>query len=374
MASVDMMALDDMQRHETAIVPLTRPKALQFASSRATIRNSSSRALVGVTGPLDELRSDADSLHRHKMTKFVMPAASREDIRRGIIYILLSVFIFGGINAMVKWAATIYPVTEIIFFRCLFSLIPTFVLVAAHGGVSKLRTHRFGEHLARAIMQFMSMVCIFVAYRMMPLADAVAITFASPLFLTVLSIPLLGERVGIHRWGAVLVGFIGVMLIVEPGPGLLESGAIFAIASAFIGASVTVALRRMSLTESSTTLLFYQIMLNLMLSILLLPLGWVTPTWFDGAVMALIGILSGIGQYWWMLAFRYAPASVAAPFSYTSIIWAAMFGYLVWGDVPGIALLGGAIIVVASGLYILYRETVRRVPQSDSQPATKSLD
>lgn len=308
------------------------------------------------------------------MNKFVMPAASREDIRRGIIYVLLSVFIFGGINAMVKWVAAIYPVTEIVFFRCLFSMIPTFVLVAAHGGFSNLRTHRLGEHLARSIMQFMSMLCIFTAYRIMPLADAVAISFASPLFLTVLSIPLLGEKVGPHRWGAVLVGFAGVMLMVQPGPGMLESGAVFAIASAFIGASVTVALRRMSLTESSTTLLFYQIMLNATLSVMLLPLGWVTPTWFDTALMGLIGIMSGVGQYWWMLAFRYAPASVAAPFNYTSIIWAAFFGYLVWGDVPGPALIGGALIVVASGMYILYREAVRRVPQSESQPATKSLD
>lgn len=303
-----------------------------------------------------------------------MPAASREDIRRGIIYVLLSVFIFGGINAMVKWVAALYPITEIVFFRCVFSMIPTFVLVAMHGGFSNLRTHRLGEHFARAIMQFMSMLCIFTAYRIMPLADAVAISFASPLFLTVLSIPLLGERVGPHRWGAVLVGFAGVMLMVQPGPGMLEGGAVFAIASAFIGASVTVALRRMSLTESSTTLLFYQIMLNTALSAMLLPLGWVTPTLFDAALMGMIGIMSGVGQYWWMVAFRHAPASVAAPFNYTSIIWAAFFGYLVWGDVPGPALIGGALIVVASGMYILYREAVRRVPQSESQPATKSLD
>lgn len=308
------------------------------------------------------------------MTKFVMPAASREDIRRGIFFVIASVFIFAAVNALVKWLTVQYPVTEIVFFRCMFSLIPTFYLVATHGGITLLRTHRFGEHFARSMMQFTGMLCIFTAFRLMPLADAIAITFASPLFLTVMSIPILGERVGIHRWGAVLVGLIGVIWMVQPGPGILESGAIFALANAFISASVTIAMRRMSLTESSTTLVFYQIVLTAMFSILLLPFGWVTPTWTDTALMALVGIGSGVGQYWWTQGFRYAPASVAAPFSYMSMIWAVLFGYLVWGDVPTLALLGGAVVVVLSGIYILYRETVRRVPQAEVQPAAPKHD
>jgi drug/metabolite transporter (DMT)-like permease len=308
------------------------------------------------------------------MTKFVMPAASREDIRRGIFFVIASVFIFAAVNALVKWLTVEYPVTEIVFFRCMFSLIPTFYLVATHGGITQLRTHRFGEHFARSMMQFTGMLCIFTAFRLMPLADAIAITFASPLFLTVMSIPILGERVGIHRWGAVLVGLIGVIWMVQPGPGILESGAIFALANAFISASVTIAMRRMSLTETSTTLVFYQIVLTAMFSILLLPFGWVTPTWTDTALMALVGIGSGVGQYWWTQGFRYAPASVAAPFSYMSMIWAVLFGYLVWGDVPTLALLGGAAVVVLSGIYILYRETVRRVPQAEVQPAAPKQD
>jgi drug/metabolite transporter (DMT)-like permease len=302
------------------------------------------------------------------MSRFVMPLASREQVRRGILFVLISIFIFGVANALVKLASETYPVTQIVFFRCLFALIPALVLVATSGGMSSLRTHRFGEHFSRAIVQFMAMLCIFTAFRLMPLTDAVAITFASPLFMTVLSIPLLGERVGIHRWGAVLVGFGGIMLMVEPGPGILVSGAIFALANAFLGASVTIALRRMTVTESSAALVFYQIAITAGLSMLLLPFGWITPDWKDLGILAAIGICSGIGQYWWTQAFRNAPASVAAPFSYTSMIWAVLFDFLFWHAVPAVSLLGGAMIVVASGLYILYRETVRGVPQAPALP------
>jgi drug/metabolite transporter (DMT)-like permease len=303
------------------------------------------------------------------MTRFVMPIASREDIRRGILFVVLSIFMFGGANALVKLAAETYPVTEIVFFRCAFSMIPALVLVARSGGFSSVRTHRFGEHLSRALVQFMGMIAIFTAFRMMPLTDAVAITFASPLFMTILSIPLLGERVRLHRWGAVVVGFCGVLLMVNPGPGMLESGAVFALANAFLSALVTIALRRMSVTESSTSLVFYQISITAVMSLLLLPFGWVTPDWKDLGILAAIGIASGIGQYWWTQAFRFAPASVAAPFSYTTMIWAVLFDFLIWSSIPTLPLLGGALIVVLSGLYILYRETVRGVAQAASQPA-----
>lgn len=294
------------------------------------------------------------------MTKFIMPAASREDIRRGIFYAVISVFMFAIVNALVKWQSERYPVTEIVFFRCLFAMFPTIAFVMANRGLSELRTRRLGEHFARSVIQFMGMMCIFTAFSLMPLADAVAITFASPLFMTVLSIPLLGERVGLHRWGAVLVGFGGILVMVRPGPGILESGAIFALANAFLSASVTVALRRMSVTESSATIVFYQISFNTLCAALLLPFGWITPTWADTAVLIFIGLCAGVGQYWWAQAFRFAPAAVAAPFSYLAMVWAVLFGFLMWGDIPTTPLVIGACIVVLSGLYILYRETVRR--------------
>jgi drug/metabolite transporter (DMT)-like permease len=294
------------------------------------------------------------------MSSFHMPTPSPEEVRRGIVYMIVSVFIFALANAMAKWLVADYPITEVIFVRCLFALLPCSALVLTHGGVAALRTKRIKEHGLRACSQFAGMICIFTAFRMMPLADAVAIQFASPLFLTVLSIFLLGERVGIHRWSAVLVGFAGVLVMVRPGPGMFASGAIFALGNALISASVTVAMRRMSLTESSTTLVVYQGMFTLVLSLCLLPFGWVTPSWPGFLLMGGVGILSGVGQFCWTQAFRFAPAAVAAPFSYMSMIWSLGLGFLLWGDVPTVALLSGGVVVAGSGLYILYRETVRR--------------
>lgn len=295
------------------------------------------------------------------MTGFVMPAPTREEVRRGILYVVASIFVFALTNALIKWLVVRYSVVEVIVFRSAFALVPCLYLIATHGGILALRTKRLHQHISRSLLQFVSMMCIFTAFGLMPLADATAITFASPLFLTILSIPLLGEQVGIYRWSAVIVGFIGVLIMVQPGPSILQSGALFPLANALINACVTIAIRRMTLTEASTTLVFYQTLVTGVFGLLLLPFFWVTPDLVDLALFSATGLLSGIAQFWWMQGCRFVPASVAAPFSYTSMIWSLALGYLIWSDVPSAAVLAGAAIVIASGLYILYRETVRRV-------------
>jgi drug/metabolite transporter (DMT)-like permease len=294
------------------------------------------------------------------MTGFVMPVPTREEVRRGIVYVVASIFVFALTNALIKWLVARYSVVEIVVFRSTFALVPCIYLVATRGGILALRTKRLHQHITRSVLQFVSMICIFTAFGLMPLADAVAITFASPLFLTMLSIPLLGEQVGIYRWSAVIVGFVGVLTMVQPGPGLLHSGALFPLANALINACVTIAIRRMTLTESSTTLVFYQTLVTGVIAFVLVPFFWVTPNLVDLALFSATGLLSGIAQFWWMQGCRYVPAAVAAPFSYTSMIWSLALGYLVWSDVPSAAVLAGATIVIASGLYILYRETIRR--------------
>ncbi|HEY0522288.1 MAG TPA: DMT family transporter [Stellaceae bacterium] len=289
-----------------------------------------------------------------------LPASSRDETTRAIFYAVAAVFVFAAVNALTKWEVARYPITEVVLFRSIFALVPCAGLVAASGGLPVLRTRRLAEHFMRALVQFICVASIFVAFRMMPLADAVAITFTSPLFMTLLSIPLLGEQVGRHRWTAMLAGFAGVLIMAPPGLGLLSGGAFFALVNAASNAYVTIAVRRMSGTEASTTLVAYQLGFNALFALVLLPLGWTAPTLADAALMALIGLGAGVGQYWWTQAFRYAPTAVAAPFSYTAMIWALLFGFLIWGDMPTSALLTGAASIAASGLYILYRETIRR--------------
>jgi drug/metabolite transporter (DMT)-like permease len=305
------------------------------------------------------------------MAKVIMPEPSREEIRRGIFYMIASVLVFATANAMVKYAEAVYPATQVVFFRCAFSLIPCLVLIATHGGFRVLRTRRLPEHIGRGVMQFLSTIAIFIAFHLMPLADVAAITFSSPLFVTVLSIPALGEKVGPHRWAAVLVGFIGVLIMARPGAGSMSYGALLALANAALGASITIAMRRMTLTEPSTTLVSYQAIVTTALSVLALPFGWMTPDLTGALILMAIGICSGVGQFLWTQAFRFAPAAVCAPFNYTSIIWAMGFGFFIWGDVPTPMLVLGAAVVASSGLYILYRETIRLASQRPNLAAAR---
>jgi drug/metabolite transporter (DMT)-like permease len=297
-----------------------------------------------------------------------LPPATRSDIRRGILYMVGAVFVFSLLNAAIKWQVARYPVGEVVFIRCLFALIPCFVLVAISGGLRVLRTRRLGWHVSRAMLQFVSMSCNFLAFSMMPLADAVAIGFAAPIFLTALSVPLLGEKVGVYRWGAVAFGFVGVLIMVRPTGDVLNSGALFALANATFGALLSIGIRRLSATEASATLVFYQAVTTFLIATATLPFfTWVPTTWEDFFMIGAIGVCSGVAQFWWTQAFRFTPAAILAPFSYLSMIWAVLMGYLVWGDVPTLTLIGGAVIVAMSGLFIAYRETRRR--GAASQPA-----
>lgn len=304
-----------------------------------------------------------------------MPVPSREEIRRGIFLMIASVFVFAAINVLVKWEVARYPLGVIVFFRCIFALLSGSVLLAAQGGLPLLRTRIIGAHIARSAIQFTAMLCMFTAFSMMPLADAVGVSFAAPLFLTVLSIPMLGEKVGPYRWAAVVVGFCGVLIMVQPGNGALQFGALFALTNAGLNAFATIGVRRMTLTEHSATLVFYQVLTTTVLSALMLPFfDWVMPAWIDLLALAAIGLASGAGQYLWTQAFRFAPAAVAAPFNYTAMVWAMVFGYVVWGDIPTLALIAGALIVTSSGLFILYRETLRRTPKPSAVAATSGSD
>ena len=180
-----------------------------------------------------------------------------EQIPLGILYMVGSTLAFAGVNALVKWEVALYPVGEVAFVRSLFSLIPCYLLTLPRLGFAVLRTERRFDHVKRALSQFCSMMSIFLAFQLMPLAGAIAISFSAPLFTTLLSILILKERVGVHRWSALLVGFIGVLCVTRPGAGMLQSGAIFALSNAVLTSTVAIAIRRMSVTESIETLTFY---------------------------------------------------------------------------------------------------------------------
>jgi drug/metabolite transporter (DMT)-like permease len=217
----------------------------------------------------------------------------------------------------------------------------------------------------RAASQSCSQIFLLIAFSLMPLAGAIAINFSAPLFATLASALLLKEAVGFARWTALLIGFCGVLIVTSPGADTFQLGALFALANAVLYGSVTVAVRSMTTTESTETLTLYQLTLLTGLFALLLPLGFTLPTPLDAAWIVLNGVTTAVGQYWWTRALHLAPASAVAPFYYLSLIWASILGFAIWGEVPTVSLVLGSIVVVASGLFLLWRESAaRRAPTS----------
>jgi drug/metabolite transporter (DMT)-like permease len=289
-----------------------------------------------------------------------LQAARRNQVPRGILYMVASTVVFAGVNAIVKWELARYPVGEVAFFRSLFALTAVSLLILPRTGWAVLRTRRYRAHLQRGLSQFGSMTCMMVAFSMLSLGSAVAISFAAPLFTTLLSIVVLKEKVGVHRWSALVVGFIGVLVVTHPGAGTLSLGALFALANAVLISSVAIAIRRMSATEATETLTLYQMSVITLCTVFLLPLGFIRPAWTDLLGLAVAGAGNGIAQYWWTRSLSLAPPSAVVPFNYLSLVWATILGFAIWGDVPTPGLLVGSAILVSSGLYILWRETVRR--------------
>jgi drug/metabolite transporter (DMT)-like permease len=286
--------------------------------------------------------------------------AGRNQVPRGILFMVVSTVLFAGGNAIVKWEVARYPVGEVAFFRTLFALTAVAAIVLPNRGWAVLRTQRYREHLQRGLSQFASMLCWFMAVRALSLGAATAIGFAAPLFTTLLSIVILKETVGIHRWSALVIGFVGVVIVTHPGPGSLNAGALFGLGNAVLISTVAIAIRRMSATESTSTLALYQMMIMTACTLFLLPLGFQRPALADLAGIAFAGLGNGVAQLFWTRSLALAPPSAVVPFNYLSLIWAMILGFLVWGDVPTPMLLVGAAIVVLSGLYILWRETLRR--------------
>jgi drug/metabolite transporter (DMT)-like permease len=291
-------------------------------------------------------------------------APQQDLVVRGIAYMVASTVAFAAVNALVKWEVAVYPVGEVAFFRSLFSLVPCYLIVLPRAGFRVLRTERMFDHVKRAVSQLCSMTSIFLAFKLMPLAGAVAISFSAPLFTTLLSILLLKETVGIHRWAALAVGFLGVVLVTDPGSANFGWGAVFALSNAILISSVAIAIRKMAATESTETLIVYQLTLLAALTALLLPFGFAMPGRRDLLFLATAGIVNGVAQYWWTKSLHLAPASAVVPFNYLSLVWASMVGYAVWGDLPTLGLVAGSVTVVASSLYILWRETGARAARA----------
>jgi drug/metabolite transporter (DMT)-like permease len=308
-------------------------------------------------------------------------ATSAEQARtplRAVGFLVAGISIFAFQDVIIKWLSGDYPIHQILFVRSVAALGPLWLIVIFDGGWGVLRTRRLGLHLLRACLAFAAYTTFYLAVAAMPLADATALFFSAPLFVTALSAPILGERVGPRRWSAVVLGFLGMLVMLRPGLGVFEPAGLLAVACAFLYTLVIMMTRRLGRTDSGASMavyvtLFYvpaTALVGLSIgdgalagsehaSVAFLLRAWAWPSWGDLGLMAATGLIAAFGFYGLSQAYRLGEASAIAPFEYVALPWAVVFGYLFWGDVPGAVTLAGMVLVVGSGLYVLHRESVR---------------
>ncbi len=281
--------------------------------------------------------------------------------------------LFTIMSAMVKALGSRIPFPELMFFRSLLAVPVVGAIVMRSGNWTVLRTKRFPGHALRALTGTLAMGCSFFALTVLPLAEQTALGYTTPLFVTILSIPLLGEVVRIHRWSAVIVGFLGVLVIawgqgaiaglvqgLGGGDRLLMLGTLAAVVQGLFSALTTLLVRQLSATETSSTIVMWQSLLMTAIAGIAMPFVWVTPGWQDLLVLIGIGLVGGVAQVLLTEAYASTQVSALGPYSYSSLLWSILLGFLVFGDVPAWSMLAGAALIVAAGLYILHREYVRK--------------
>jgi len=287
--------------------------------------------------------------------------ARQERVPVAIGLMLGATFVFTCTSALSKWLIETYPIGEVLFSRVFVPLIGLAIIILPRTGLAVFQTRRLKGHLLRGASQSTSQTFLLIAFSMMPLASAVAINFSAPIFATLASIIFLKETVGVARWSAIIVGFLGVLIVTSPGTETFTIGALFALANAVMYGTLTAGVRGLTSTESTETLTLYQMLVMSAAFSLALPFAFVLPTWTGAGWLVLNGVGNGIAQYWWTRAIHLAPTSAVAPFQYFSLIWAMLLGFAIWGDVPTVSLLIGGAIVAGSGLFLLWRESRKRV-------------
>lgn len=274
------------------------------------------------------------------------------------LMLLASIFLSSADVASKYLAAASVPALQITWLR--YAAFATIMLaIALKDGGARLRPKRLHMQLLRAIAVTLSSIIFVSSLKYLPIADATATSFVAPLFVTALSIPILGEKVGWRRWSATLAGLIGVLIVVRPGGADFQAASLLPALSAATWAFALIVTRMMSATEDPVTTLAWSAVVGFLLLTLLQPLGWRPLTTEALAVGAFIGIASTIGHWFVIIAFRHADASLLAPFSYVQLLWASLFGYVLFSVLPDVWTLIGSLIIAASGLYTAHRERMR---------------
>ncbi|MEK9671948.1 MAG: DMT family transporter [Rhodospirillaceae bacterium] len=275
---------------------------------------------------------------------------------RAILLMLAGGFLLTVNDAVMKWLTGGYPVGQLLLVRSAFSILFIMGLMRFTGGIESLRVRNWRLHLVRSTAVVAGTFFFVSGLQYLTLAEATAVVFAGPLFITALAPVLIGEHVGWRRWTAVMIGFTGVMIIVRPGSDAMQWAVMFPLASAMTGALRDLVTRAASTTEKSTALLATGTVVTGIGGLCSYPFGWADIALPDFGLMALSGILMAGAHFMVIESFRHGEAAMVAPFKYSNMIYAVALGFLIWGDLPDLWTWAGTAVLISSGLYILYRE------------------
>jgi drug/metabolite transporter (DMT)-like permease len=297
---------------------------------------------------------------------------------------LLSALLFAVMSALIRKLSDVTPIGQLVFFRSAFAIPPVLIIYALRGELmGAVRTNRIFGQFGRGALSVCGMFSNFASLARIPLADAIAIQFASPLFTVALAAIILKERVRLYRWTAVAVGFIGVIVMLVPqfdvgryaavGASTVAAiGATFAVISALCNAGTVIQTRRLAQSETTSSIVFYFSLVTAFAGAVTLPFDWYTPTMAELVQLVMLGLLGGIAHIFLTESYRYATASMIAPFDYTSMLWALVLGYVMFGELPSTLVYVGAVIVAAAGLFVIWRERSigMRRPPTPEEPQT----
>ncbi len=273
----------------------------------------------------------------------------------GFLYMFLSVCAFSIMDLIVKWSDD-YPLGQVIFFRGFFGIVLYYFVIPKERIRDFYFTKRPLLHFSRFFFGVAALLSIFTALRNLPLATVVSISFAAPIFTTIFSIFFLSERVGYFRWLAVFIGFIGILIISEPGLSSLNVYYIFPVIFVLGMSYVAISIRQLSSTEPVWLIsLFFSAAITIA-GLLTLPFGWIMPSFYDLTLLSMIGFFGGVANLWLSQSYKFSEVSLVTPLKYLALVFAIVFGYLIWGEVPSGKTLIGAILVIASSIIIFRRE------------------
>ena len=282
---------------------------------------------------------------------------------KGVLFFMIAIFFISVVDTICKLYTKEFHAIQIVwgYFLGINITLCVFFLIKGKKFSELKNTDRMILQLLRPAFLVCSISSLFFGLKYLPLAEATAIGFAAPLFITVLSVPILKEKVGIHRWCAVVIGLVGVLIIIRPGGDFWQLVSIMPLLGALFFALFQILTRLLSVTEKTHTTLFYTGLGGLVWSSIIVPFVWVAPSQIDFLIFLATGFLGALAHLCMINAFNFAEASLLAPFNYTKLLWVAILGYLVFDDIPSLEMWIGAGIIVSAGLYVLYREKKYRL-------------